>query len=187
MRCSLRSVRSSPVAGSVTVSSIVAYSGAVTAERMPMEVLVAVFPVNFAAPKIVVASGSGNTHGGLLYGLRALGSGVRVLGACVRRAARQQAPRIVNRCAEIAELLGAENPRSPAFARLRTNCDVAENAPTSFHSRRGIRRSVPWVTSIVLRKSWRRPSRSVDTTFDRCSGFCSTPNSSNRSQTGSPK
>ncbi len=55
--------------------------------------------------EIVVASGSGATHAGLLFGLRALGSATRVTGICVRRAADIQRERIVARCWEIAELL----------------------------------------------------------------------------------
>ncbi len=58
--------------------------------------------------EIVVPSGSGNTHAGLLFGLRALGSTVPVRGICVRRDAKQQTPRILTRCAEIAELLGVQ-------------------------------------------------------------------------------
>ncbi len=42
----------------------------------------------------VVASGSGSTHCGLLAGLRGAGSTAKVLGSCVRRDARAQAPRI---------------------------------------------------------------------------------------------
>lgn len=59
---------------------------------------------------VVVASGSGATHAGLLFGLRALGSTTPVTGICVRRPAAQQRPRIVARCAEIAGLLGTANP-----------------------------------------------------------------------------
>lgn len=59
---------------------------------------------------IVVASGSGATHGGLLFGLRALGSSIPVTGICVRREAAAQGPRIVQRCAEIAKLLEIANP-----------------------------------------------------------------------------
>ena len=55
--------------------------------------------------EIVVASGSGATHAGLLVGLRALGSTIRVNGICVRRAADIQRDRIVVRCGEIAKLL----------------------------------------------------------------------------------
>jgi D-cysteine desulfhydrase/L-cysteate sulfo-lyase len=56
--------------------------------------------------EIVVASGSGSTHAGLLFGLRALGSGIAVTGVCVRRAADIQHARILARCNDIAELLG---------------------------------------------------------------------------------
>ena len=56
--------------------------------------------------EIVVPSGSGNTHAGLLFGLQALGSKVRVTGICVRRDAAAQRPRIAARCDEIAELIG---------------------------------------------------------------------------------
>jgi len=60
--------------------------------------------------EIIVASGSGSTHGGLLYGLRAFGATVAVHGVCVRRSSALQGPRIANRCVEISELLGMENP-----------------------------------------------------------------------------
>ena len=62
--------------------------------------------------EVVVASGSGNTHAGLLFGLRALGSPMTVTGVCVRRDAEQQFPRIRDRCAEIADLLAIDNPVS---------------------------------------------------------------------------
>jgi len=55
---------------------------------------------------IVVASGSGLTHAGLLAGLRAAGVDARVLGVCVRRDATQQRARIQRRLAEILELAG---------------------------------------------------------------------------------
>ena len=59
--------------------------------------------------EIVVASGSGATHAGLLFGLRALGSTIRVTGACVRRDAAQQQIRIRDTCDAIAALLQAES------------------------------------------------------------------------------
>jgi D-cysteine desulfhydrase family pyridoxal phosphate-dependent enzyme len=59
---------------------------------------------------IVIASGSGHTHAGLLFGLRALGWAGPVHGICVRRAARLQRPRIAGHCADIAALLGLANP-----------------------------------------------------------------------------
>lgn len=58
----------------------------------------------------VVPSGSGATHAGLLFGLRALGRATPVLGVCVRRGAKLQAPRILERCSEIAALLDVPSP-----------------------------------------------------------------------------
>jgi D-cysteine desulfhydrase/L-cysteate sulfo-lyase len=58
--------------------------------------------------EIVVASGSGSTHAGLLFGLRALGSDIRVTGVCVRREAAIQKQRIADHCRDIAELLGVD-------------------------------------------------------------------------------
>jgi D-cysteine desulfhydrase/L-cysteate sulfo-lyase len=55
--------------------------------------------------EIVVPSGSGNTHAGLLFGLRALGCCIPVTGVCVRRDAGAQFPRIHSSCLEIADLL----------------------------------------------------------------------------------
>ena len=58
----------------------------------------------------VIASGSGASHAGLLFGLRALGCEDPVLGICVRRDAGAQIPRLFARTREIGELLGMENP-----------------------------------------------------------------------------
>lgn len=74
------------------------------------ELLVQCHEMGLDIDEIVVASGSGNTHAGLLFGLRALGSSIPVKGICVRRSAEQQGPRIKNRCAEIAEFLEIDNP-----------------------------------------------------------------------------
>lgn len=60
--------------------------------------------------EVVVASGSGHTHAGLLFGLRALGVTARVSGICVRRNAATQQQRIATRCQEIAKLLEIDNP-----------------------------------------------------------------------------
>jgi len=76
------------------------------------ELLQQVEEAGLAVDEIVVASGSGNTHAGLLFGLRALGSNIIVRGICVRRAADLQIPRIRDRCIQIAELLGMESPVS---------------------------------------------------------------------------
>ena len=56
--------------------------------------------------EIVVASGSGFTHGGLLFGLRALGLSIPVTGICVRRPAAAQAERLTRRIADLAQLIG---------------------------------------------------------------------------------
>ena len=60
--------------------------------------------------EIAVGSGSGATHAGLLFGLRALGCPVTVKGICVRREKALQIPRIMNICQNIAKLLRMENP-----------------------------------------------------------------------------
>jgi len=67
---------------------------------------------------IVVASGSGNTHAGLLFGLRALGCDIPVTGICVRRPAEAQRPRIAGHCRKIAELLQVAQPVNDADIRL---------------------------------------------------------------------
>ena len=64
---------------------------------------------NLAIDEVIVASGSGATHSGLLYGLRALGSNIPVTGICIRRAASLQVERIRNSCDGIAALLKTES------------------------------------------------------------------------------
>jgi D-cysteine desulfhydrase family pyridoxal phosphate-dependent enzyme len=63
--------------------------------------------------EVVVGSGSGHTHAGLLFGLRALGCSARVTGVCVRRSLQAQTERIQDHCSRIADLLGI----SPIVAR----------------------------------------------------------------------
>lgn len=65
---------------------------------------------NRSVDEIVVPSGSGATHAGLLFGLRALGDLTPVTGICVRRAESLQKPRIERRCQEIAALLDLACP-----------------------------------------------------------------------------
>ena len=60
--------------------------------------------------EVVVGSGSGHTHAGLLFGLRVLGSAARVTGICVRRSKREQGERIRDLCSRIAGLLGVTSP-----------------------------------------------------------------------------
>ncbi len=57
---------------------------------------------------IVVGSGSGLTHAGLLIGLRLMGLKTPLLGACVRRNAEVQHPRIVGTCRKVEKMLGLE-------------------------------------------------------------------------------
>ncbi len=64
--------------------------------------------------EIFVASGSGNTHAGLLFGLRALNLPTPITGVCVRRESSLQRERISKRCQEIADLLEIESPVSDA-------------------------------------------------------------------------
>jgi 1-aminocyclopropane-1-carboxylate deaminase/D-cysteine desulfhydrase-like pyridoxal-dependent ACC family enzyme len=65
---------------------------------------------NLEINEIIVASGSAATHAGLLFGLRALGSDIPVLGVCVRRSSELQSPRVLERCQEIADMLEADMP-----------------------------------------------------------------------------
>ena len=64
---------------------------------------------NLHVDEVVVGSGSGNTHSGLLFGLRALGSPIAVRGVCVRREATAQRSRIFQYCKDIAALLAIDN------------------------------------------------------------------------------
>lgn len=61
---------------------------------------------NLPVDLIAVGSGSGMTHAGLLTGLRLMGMTTPVLGACVRRPAERQHPRVLDLCRELAEMLG---------------------------------------------------------------------------------
>ncbi len=67
---------------------------------------------------VFVGSGSGATHGGLLFGLKALGSKIGVVGICVRREAKLQHERIASTCRQIATLLGKENLVTDADIKL---------------------------------------------------------------------
>ena len=58
---------------------------------------------------VVLASGSGSTHCGLLVGLRALGCQAKVYGICVRRNAQLQKTRLYKRCQDVAKLIGQTN------------------------------------------------------------------------------
>jgi D-cysteine desulfhydrase family pyridoxal phosphate-dependent enzyme len=64
--------------------------------------------------EIVVASGSGQTHAGLLYGLRNEGSDLPVVGVCVRRERGLQLPRIEDHINGLDVLLNQTNVISPS-------------------------------------------------------------------------
>ncbi len=55
---------------------------------------------------IVIGSGSGATHAGLVAGLRALGSKIAVYGFCVRRDEDSQATRVLEKTRIVAEMIG---------------------------------------------------------------------------------
>ncbi len=59
---------------------------------------------------VVVGSGSGLTHAGLLTGLRLLQCDIPVLGVCVRRHARAQSARIKTHCENLANMLDIRTP-----------------------------------------------------------------------------
>ena len=84
--------------------------GALGYVRAAAEILDQLAAAHYQIDEIVVASGSGNTHAGLLFGLRALDSDITVTGACVRRDREAQLARITTRCQEIAALLETESP-----------------------------------------------------------------------------
>jgi 1-aminocyclopropane-1-carboxylate deaminase/D-cysteine desulfhydrase-like pyridoxal-dependent ACC family enzyme len=79
-------------------------------------------PVLDGVGAVVVGSGSGLTHAGLLLGLRALGVGVPVIGVCVRRAGYLQKPRIEAHCARLAQMLGIAPVVQPDDVRV---CDAS--------------------------------------------------------------
>ena len=86
---------------------------------------------------VVVASGSGLTHAGLLFGLKAMGWPGRVHGICVRRSASLQHPRIAGHCMRLSELLDVANPvaagdiivddrtLAPGYGQLNANVRAA--------------------------------------------------------------
>jgi D-cysteine desulfhydrase family pyridoxal phosphate-dependent enzyme len=58
---------------------------------------------------IVVPSGSGLTHSGLLFGLRLLGNKTPVLGTCVRRSSDLQTPRIFSHCQNLGRMIDRDD------------------------------------------------------------------------------
>ncbi len=58
---------------------------------------------------LVVSSGSGATHAGLLFGLRALGSNIGVIGVCPRRDAESQTQRIAGHVEKLTKMLDIQS------------------------------------------------------------------------------
>ena len=73
--------------------------------------------VDFAA--LVLASGSAQTHAGLLVGLHALGRGeIRVHGVCVRRRADAQGERVLRCARAVEDLLGLDGLVGPEHVHV---------------------------------------------------------------------
>ena len=70
------------------------------------EILVQCETAEITLDEIIVASGSGETHAGILYGLRALGSEIPVTGICVRRTADLQVERVQKKFLALNDLTG---------------------------------------------------------------------------------
>ncbi|MEP2845068.1 MAG: D-cysteine desulfhydrase family protein [Alphaproteobacteria bacterium] len=70
------------------------------------EILDQIAQAGVTVTQVVIASGSGQTHSGLLTGLRLAGSTLPVTGVCVRRDAVQQQARITQICGNLGRLIG---------------------------------------------------------------------------------
>ena len=78
------------------------------------EILDQIAAMNLKVTHVVTASGSGQTHSGLLTGLRLAGSDLPVTGVCVRRDAAQQHARITQVCGNLGRLIGRPDLVGPA-------------------------------------------------------------------------
>lgn len=74
------------------------------------ELLKQIKEMDLSIHEILIASGSGLTHSGLLFGLRALGSPIRVIGNCHRRNKDYQRKRISDVLQGISNLLDIPSP-----------------------------------------------------------------------------
>ena len=83
--------------------------GALGYARTAGELLVQIDEMGLSPDLVIVGSGSGLTHSGLLFGLRMYGSPLKVLGACVRRSADLQVPRILSHCNNLAAMMKIES------------------------------------------------------------------------------
>lgn len=79
--------------------------GALGYVRGAAEIVLQLRDQNLRIDEIFVASGSGSTHAGLLFGLRALGCKMPVTGVCVRRDKHLQVSRIRTHCGKLVSML----------------------------------------------------------------------------------
>lgn len=68
--------------------------------------------------QLIVTSGSGLTHAGLLFGLRAMGSSINVLGVCPRRSADAQAERVAQHIEKLSRMLSIDSGVDSTDIRL---------------------------------------------------------------------
>jgi D-cysteine desulfhydrase/L-cysteate sulfo-lyase len=88
--------------------------------------------------RIYVGSGSAATHTGLLWGLRAFGSAIPVVGVCVRRPAAQQGPRVRGKLDRLSALLDHD----PGFAEDDVVVTDASLGPGYGHITEEIREAI---------------------------------------------
>ena len=92
--------------------------GALGYVQAACEILEQLTAMDLTIDEVVVASGSGYTHAGLLFGFRAMESEILVTGVCVRREVAAQTERIREHCRGIASLLGVDSAVEDADIRL---------------------------------------------------------------------
>jgi len=79
--------------------------GALGYVRAADELLQQMVAIGINFDVVVLATGSANTHAGLLFGLRALASPIKVQGMCVRREAGLQKQRVLDKAGQLAGML----------------------------------------------------------------------------------
>lgn len=92
-----------PLSGNHTPYGALAYVEATE------EILQQLDELSLSIDTMVVASGSANTHAGLLFGLRMLDSNMRVIGMCVRRSAELQFQRVLDKTQKLAQMMKVTN------------------------------------------------------------------------------
>lgn len=82
--------------------------GALGYVKAAEEILSQLGDLSLQMDAMVLATGSATTHAGLLYGFRALGSPIKVIGICVRRPASLQFQRVLDKTDDLAKMLDYE-------------------------------------------------------------------------------